>query len=844
QYGEELEAGHIHLNFEDAGFWINYYDKILQVDPQTIPLIFEGAEDLRSANGQSSIQPQVRLEFGDVLRQLRGLPPNRTADPAKVEERRQLAPEVKERFVALVRSSSELRSFIADVVNKVNGTPGDSHSFDTLHRVLEAQPYRLALWRVSSEEINYRRFFDINDLVGLRMEHAAVFAATHKLLRRLLGDGSINGLRIDHPDGLLNPRQYFTRIQMLYAASQCCGPRPVLPAAENGVEIAVMQVFAEHDWMNNRAPLYVVAEKILEPGEELPAEWPVDGTSGYDFTNQVNGVFIDRRNERTFTNTYRRFIGGDADAEEMIYSSKKLIMQNALASEVTVLSHVLDDICSTDRRARDFTRSVLADAIRETIACFPVYRTYIDERGEISERDRAHINEAIVRAKRHNPTVSSAVYDFLRDILLLKTGDSDHWTDGYRKRLYFVLKFQQLTGPVMAKGLEDTVCYVYNRFVSLNEVGGYPQKFGSSVDDFHRDNLYRTEHWPHSMLTTSTHDTKRSEDVRARLNVLSEMPKQWSNQVIRWRRMNRARKRILGDGRAVPDPNEEYLLYQTLVGTWPWNHDDDAEREQYVSRIQQYMTKAVHEAKVNLSWINPNPEYVDAVNEFIARILAPSVHGRPNHFIGSMSEFAATVGFFGAINSLAQTVLKIVCPGVPDVYQGTELWDFSLVDPDNRRPVDFGLRRRLLSELTAVASGGGIELCSELLRNYQDGRIKMWTMTRALSFRSAHPELFHSGSYLPLQATGDRQENVLAFSRSVDGMAMMVAVPRLVFRLCGGQPTWTPEMWGNTEVPVSLSAGVRLESVFTGEQVDISPRRTVLCRELFSRFPVALLFGR
>ncbi|MBV9086315.1 MAG: hypothetical protein JOY79_02420, partial [Acidobacteriaceae bacterium] len=317
QYGEELEAGHIHLNFEDGGFWINYYDKILQVDPQTIPLIFEGAEDLRSANGQSSIQPQVRLEFGDVLRQLRGLPPNRTADPAKVEERRQLAPEVKERFVALVRSSSELRSFIADVVNKVNGTPGDSHSFDTLHRVLEAQPYRLALWRVSSEEINYRRFFDINDLVGLRMEHAAVFAATHKLLRRLLGDGSINGLRIDHPDGLLNPRQYFTRIQMLYAASQCCGPHPVLPAAENGVEIAVMQVFAEHDWMNNRAPLYVVAEKILEPGEELPAEWPVDGTSGYDFTNQVNGVFIDRRNERTFTNIYRRFIGGDADAEEM-----------------------------------------------------------------------------------------------------------------------------------------------------------------------------------------------------------------------------------------------------------------------------------------------------------------------------------------------------------------------------------------------------------------------------------------------------------------------------------------------------------------------------------------------
>jgi (1->4)-alpha-D-glucan 1-alpha-D-glucosylmutase len=843
QYGEELERGHIRLNFENGKFWLNYYDKHLPVDPQTIPTIFEAVEELHTGNGQSPISPQVRSELDEIVRQMRTLPANKTLDPVKVAERRRLAPELKERFARLAQSSPEVRSLMERVVNTVNGTPGDSHSFDALHRLLEGQAYRLALWRVSSEEINYRRFFDINDLIGLRMENPVVFAATHKLLRRLLSDGSVNGLRIDHPDGLLNPRQYFTRVQMLFAASQCCGPEPTLPVAENGIESAVMEVFTQHDWMNNRAPLYVVAEKILEPAEELPTEWPVDGTSGYDFTNQVNGIFIDQRNERAFTNIYRRFIGGDVNPEQLIYVSKKLIMQSALASEVTVLSHVLDDISSTDRRARDFTRSALAQAIRETIASFPVYRTYIDERGEISDRDRVHITEAIVRAKRHNPTLSGAVYDFLKDILLLKTNGSDNWTDAYRKRLYFVLKFQQLNGPVMAKGVEDTVCYVYNRFVSLNEVGGYPQKFGSSIDEFHRENLYRLEHWPHSMLTTSTHDTKRSEDVRARLNVLSEMPKQWSNQVIRWRRMNRARKRILGDGRAVPDASEEYLLYQTLVGTWLWANESDEERERYITRIQQYMTKAVHEAKVNLSWVNPNPEYVDALNEFIARILAPASHGRPNHFLTSISEFAASVGFFGAINSLAQTLLKIVSPGVPDIYQGTELWDFSLVDPDNRRPVDFALRRRLLTELTSVASGSGIELCSDLLRTYQDGRIKLWTTTRALSFRSAHPELFHSGSYLPLQATGERQENVVAFSRSAEGMSMIVAVPRLAYRLTGGQPVWTPEMWGNTELPVSLGAGIRLESVFTGEQIDISPRRAISCRELFGRFPVALLFG-
>ena len=838
-YGEELERGRIGLQYSDGRFFVTYYDKHLPVDPQTIPLIFESLGDLRArANGN---QAQLQ-ELEEALRGLRALPPHKTTDPDLVQQRRERAPVLRRRLAVLVESSPLVRQIVEEAVQLMNGKPNDGRSFDALHRLLEAQSYRLALWRVSAEEINYRRFFDINDLVGLRMENPQVFAATHQLIRRLLAEGSVSGLRIDHPDGLFNPRQYFTRLQMLYAASQCCGPGPRPPLAENGIELEVQGIFGQHDWLG-RAPFYVVAEKILEPGEELPREWPLDGTSGYDFLSQVNGIFVEQRNVRGLTNLYRRFIDAAPDPDQLTYESKKQIMQNALASEVTVLSHMLDEISSTDRKARDFTRKALSDAIRETIACFPIYRTYIDERGEISERDRAYIGEAIARAKRRNTTSAWAIFDFLRDILLLRDGDPGQWTDSYRKRLYFTLKFQQLSGPVMAKGLEDTVCYVYNRLVSLNEVGGSPKHFGLPVDEFHGANLRRLERWPYSMLTTSTHDTKRSEDVRARIDVLSEMPKLWSAEVLRWRRLNRARKRLLSDGRTVPDPNEEYLLYQTLVGSFPFNFS--AEREDYTRRIQQYMFKAVHEAKVNLSWINPNPEYSDALQAFIALALSPPPRGRHNQFVDALERFAGTVGFFGAINSLAQVLLKITCPGVPDIYQGTELWDFSLVDPDNRRLVDFEVRDKMLSELeTSAASTPLSALCEELMRTYPDGRIKLWVMSRALRFRREHASLFQTGSYAPLFAAGEQQEHLCAFARELGNEAALVVVPRLTYKLTGGeQRPPIGEVWGNTELPVPQGAA-SLRDVFTGKEFLPSASRTLLCRELFAHFPVALLLGR
>src|SRR5260221_4131164 len=754
QYGAELEAGHIKLAADENGFHIAYYDKELPLDPQTIPMIFE------------PLGQHLPVELRNLLASLRNLPSHCASDGDAVRQRRRTIPSLLHALQDLMARSPEVKQTVEKAVALVNGQPGDPHSFDLLHRILEAQVYRLAHWRVSGEEINYRRFFDVNDLIGLRMENPRVFAATHQLLRHLLADDMIQGVRLDHCDGLLNPKQYLIRLQMLYAASQCAGAAPRPPLAENGIELELQQVFGQHDWMNVRAPLYTVVEKILEPGEELPREWPVDGTSGYDFTTLVNGVFIDRRNERHFTNLYHRFIGASYDLETLIYNSKKLIMHASLASEVNVLAHMLDAISLTDRSARDFTRNALRDVIRDTISCLPAYRTYIDERGQMTERDRAYINEAIGKAKRRNPDKAPASFDFLRDILLLTHKDSEDQSELYRRKLYFTLKFQQLTGPVMAKGLEDTAFYVYNRFIAVNEVGGSPRQFGVTPDEFHSRNLKRAEDWPYSMLATSTHDTKRSEDVRARLDVLSEMPKLWGAQVFKWRKANRTRKRLLPDGRRVPDLNEEYLLYQTLVGSWPFAFQEH-QPEEYISRIKQYMTKAVHEPKVNISWINDDPAYVEALQHFVEKVLSPGTRGRSNSFLEQIQAFMPAIVFFGAMNSLAQRLLMIASPGNPDIYQGTELWDFSLVDPDNRRPVDYELRQRLLSELDRRTESGNLPgLCAELLNNYQDGRIKMWTTMQALRLRRDRREVFHQGRYRPLNANGPKQPPTLAFPRA------------------------------------------------------------------------------
>jgi (1->4)-alpha-D-glucan 1-alpha-D-glucosylmutase len=844
QYGAELEAGHVRLVTDDDGFHVEYSGTRLPLDPQTIPLIFEPVAD-ELEDRATEEHREERQELRNLLSRLRNLPSHSTTDAEQVRQRRRAIPLLNEALHNLLRKLPWVQRLLEKALELCNGRPGDPRSFDCLHHLLEAQAYRLANWRVSGEEINYRRFFDINDLIGLRMENPRVFATTHQLLRRLLADDMIQGVRIDHCDGLLNPRQYLVRLQMLNAASQCLGAEPKPPLAENGIELEVQQVFGQHDWIKDRAPLYAVVEKILLPGEDLPLDWPVDGTSGYEFAALLNGVFIDGRNQKAFTNLYHRFIGGAPDVDLLIYNAKKLIMDASLAGEVNVLAQILDAISANDRYARDFTRKALRDVIRETIACFPVYRTYIDERGQVADRDVATINEAIARAKRRNPDKAPASFDFLRDILLLKRRETEDEPEEHRNKLYFTLKFQQLTGPVMAKGLEDTASYIYNRFIAVNEVGSSPKQFGVSVDEFHQQNLRRAAHWPFSMLATSTHDSKRSEDVRARLDVLSEMPKAWGAQVFRWRRANRSRKRMLGDGRTVPDFNEEYLLYQTLVGTWPFDFAAVEERRQYVARIQQYMGKAVHEAKVNLSWINPDPAYVEALQQFVDRILTPGTTRRPNAFLEQLQAFMRPVAFFGAMNSLAQRLLMITSPGNPDIYQGMELWNFSLVDPDNRRPVDYTLRQNLLAELDRRTEAGDLpRLRTELLNEFQDGRIKMWTTMQALRLRRDRREIFHGGSYTPLHANGSKREHVVGFAREHNGQVAIVAAPRLSFTLAGGaiRPP-LGELWDDTEIPVPAQTTEFVENVFTGEKIKVTPGRTLLCREVLAHFPVALLLG-
>jgi (1->4)-alpha-D-glucan 1-alpha-D-glucosylmutase len=840
-YGEELEAGNMEMKFDAGSFYISYYDKRFPLDPHTYPMVFDLSGNIREFKRDASWQEIEYPELHDLIGRFRELASRNSDSPEAVAARQREVPLLKTQLADLADRSANIRELIEQTRKRLNGTPDDKRSFDPLHRILELQAYRLAYWRVSAEEINYRRFFDINDLVGLRMENPAVFAATHKLIRKLLAEGMVDGLRLDHPDGLFNPVQYFTRIQMLYAASRCCGPEPQGPVADNGIEQDMLSLFSSQS-LAQQAPMYVLVEKILEAGEHVPTDWPVDGTVGYEFGNSLNHLFINSSTQRFFTNFYHRFIDGPIDINNLIYESKMQIMRSSLSSEVTVLTHMLEEIGSRDRRARDFTRTLLKDAIRETVACFPVYRTYIDERGTVSERDRTYIGEAIARAKRRNQNDTPAAYDFLRTVLLLDTANGNIIADQYRKRLQFTLKFQQLTGPVMAKGLEDTACYVYNRFISANEVGGSPTQFGLSMEEFHHDNQARAKDWPYSMLGTSTHDSKRSEDVRARLNVLTEMPKHWSAQVIRWRRANRSKKRALADGRMVPDANEEYFLYQTVLGAWPFEMNDRASRHEFIQRMQQYMTKAVHEAKVNLSWINQNQEYVDTLNHFIERILTPGTPKRPNPFLLQFESFVEPLKFFGAINSLGQVLLKITSPGVPDVYRGTEFWDLSLVDPDNRREVDYDVRQKALSELLHHEHEGGVfSLLEDMLRNISDGRAKLWTTMRALRFRRENNEIFRRGNYTPVFAANHFREHVVAFARQLNGKTVIAAIPRFACTLMNGERRFPlgANVWqdGFVEVPEKIN---RLENVMTGE-ILTAENGLLLCREVFASFPVALL---
>jgi (1->4)-alpha-D-glucan 1-alpha-D-glucosylmutase len=780
QYGCVLERGELKVHFDAGAFYLRYYDHEFPIAPGTYRHILELALDKLAAFKDEDFY----AEFQSIITALEYLPRRTETDPERIAERAREKEIIKRRLERRCQEAPQVQAAVAQAVAEINGTPGEPRSFDALDLLLNDQSYRLAFWRVAAEEINYRRFFDVNDLAAIRMELPEVFDATHQLLLELIGAGAVTGLRIDHPDGLYLPKEYFEKLQRRCAAALG------IPLPKDGRAI------------------YLLVEKILSGNETLRKDWPVHGTTGYEFGKLVVGVLVDASAEQAITKTFQRFIGHSMHFGHLVYAKKRQVMRLSLANDVNVLGDMLDRLSEQNRWFRDFTLDALARAVRETIACFPVYRTYVTPGQPVSDEDRAIIERAVTAAKRRNPALEESVFNFLRDILLFRF--PENLDDEAREaHAHFVLKFQQSTGPIMAKGLEDTAFYIYNRLAALNEVGGEPQQFGISLEDFHQRNLERQRDWPATLLATSTHDTKRSEDVRARMAAISEVPQLWRSALQRWRVINRRWKRNLDDTSA-PDPNEEYLFYQTLLGTWPIDATGHAEKTvdpEYISRIQAYMAKALKEAKINTSWIQPNEQWDAAVNEFVARVLDPS---DKNRFLPAFLPVAEEIARLGAINSFTQIALKLTLPGVPDIYQGNEIWDFSLVDPDNRRPVDYHRRREMLDSLSGTVP-------EDLLEHWPDGRIKLFLTQRLLRFRRDNPALFGTGNYLPLTVNGPFADLCVAFVREHEGKWIAVIVPRLSSRV-GFPPVG--EKWKETavELPESLSReGAR--ELFTGRDL-------------------------
>ena len=810
QYGTVLERGELVLEFDGkAGtFSLGYFEHRLPIRPSEYGTILGDAQQLAD-DGHAALEIAALSCAFDALR---------TADH-NADAAARSAP-LKGRLASLCARSAAARERVDARVRALNGVPGDPASFDGLHSIIKAQFYRLAFWRVAADDINYRRFFDVDALAALRTERADVFEDTHRRIFEWIAAGKVQALRIDHPDGLLDPRGYCAALQARARSlvGAIAEDAPAKPAD---------------------LPIYLVLEKILADYERLAVDWPVHGTTGYRFLNVVNGLFVDTTARSRFDRLYSAFIGERLDFDRVARAAKKIIIVHSLASELNLLAAALTRIAKAERDTCDFTLNSLRRALVEIVACFPVYRSYITG-GHRSSDDRRYVNWATTVAKGNSPASETSVFDFVRDILngdrVLR--DSEARRDAER----FVGRFQQFTAPVMAKGLEDTSFYVYNRLVSLNEVGGDPRRFGFSVDAFHGASADRARNWPHTMLATSTHDNKRAEDVRARIDVLTEMPGAWRLTLRRWRQINR-RLRTAIDGRAAPSANDEYLLYQTLLGAWPLGEIDEAALADFRARIQRYMQKAVREAKVHTSWINPNVAYEAALAAFIDGVLSPTA---ANPFLQDFVPAQKRVARFGCLNSLSQVLLKLASPGVPDFYQGTELWDFSLVDPDNRRPVDYARRRAVLEELDRAPAQerDAANTARALLDHWADGRVKLWLIARLLGWRMRHAQWFDEASYLPIRAHGDRAAHVVSFARVHRDGWMLAIAPRLYVGVTGGGDGWPlgEPAWHDTTLMLPTSAPRRWRNVLTGaSRVAPDEPGELAIAAVLDAFPVALL---
>jgi (1->4)-alpha-D-glucan 1-alpha-D-glucosylmutase len=763
-FGVALEDGGVRVELADSAFHACTDGHRLPLSPATWPEILNGCRDA---------DPRLRAIAGGLER-LR--PP---ADADKLPEFRERTADLERDFARLLRERPSIAARLREELRVLNGAAGDPRSFDRLERLLEAQPYRLSSWRVAADEINYRRFFDINDLVSIRAEEPEVFRAVHGGVLDRVGRGDLSGLRIDHIDGLSYPARYLAELQR-----EC--------RARTGRE---------------RFP--IVVEKILSHGERLPPAWTVDGTTGYDFLNALNGIFVKPAGWRRLRDAFADAASRPEPAAEVLYDSRKVALLNSMAGELHMLALRLDRLSERHRSTRDFTRNALEKALAEVVACFPVYRTYVEGPDvPVRPEDRAAIQSAIASAKWRNRATSASVFEFIESVLLLEAPAGAPEPER-AVRFDFVRRFQQLTGPVMAKGLEDTAFYRRFPLASLCEVGADFQRDPPSLDEFHRLNRRGSK----SLLATTTHDTKRAEDARARLNVLSEIPGRWLDRVASWRRMNRELRSTL-DGRPAPDRGDEYFLYQTLAASFP---GADALRD-YPARLAGYLEKALREAKLHTSWVSPHPAYETACRRFLDRLLAP---GGP--FLDSLSEFLRELERPALSNVLAQALLKATAPGVPDVYQGSEFVDLRLADPDNRRRPDFEARRRVLGELQRGAVPG-FEAPDAL---------KLDVLRRALRWRRDHAEVYGSADYAPLQAAGPDRARIVGFAR---GPYLTIAARWLAA---------DPPLWEENRVlapaAVEQDAWRDLLRGGTARAVRRDGRRWIEAADVFRVLPVALL---
>ena len=811
-YGNILESGQFKFHFdkETGKLRLNYWDHEFPINPSSYPSFMEHRiEVLESRLGGNS--PEFH-EYQSIITVLKKIPGINETSAEKIAERNREKDIAHRRLAVLCIKSPAIEGFINENIIDFQGTPNDPISCNRLHSLLEQQAYRLSYWRVSIDVINYRRFFDVNDLIGIRTENPLVFSSTHSLILDLIEQEKIDGLRIDHPDGLSNPCEYFKDLQIA-----------------TGKRLGINFDSSEEKLLgSDQLPIFVVIEKILAPFEKIPKNWAVSGTVGYEFLNEVCNLFVDSKNDKKFTRIYQRFIGKAQDFNELVIECKKLIMKTSLTGELTTLSTLLNRISEKYYSTRDYTLNSFRDALSEVIACFPVYRTYISEDHK-GDKAIDYIKWAIGMAKKRAMYTDPSIFDFMEKVLLAEW-EEDKDSAEYAEILNFAKKFQQYTAPLMAKGMEDTSFYRYNKLISLNEVGGEPSKFGVSTQEFHNDNIARLERMPQSFLTTSTHDTKRSEDVRARICVLSEIPEKWQEKLNKFSRLNKSRKSNI-DNVLSPDRNDEYLFYQTLIGIW----DEHIDREELIQRLEEYMIKALRESKSHTSWVNINDQYEAAMCEFIRKIISsPDNHPFWKEFI----PFQKSIASAGYLNALSQCALKLTCPGIPDIYQGSELFKFTLVDPDNRKPVNYDALRQKLEEVKYSNP--------EELLPFESGKMKLFLTSKLLNFRQKHENIFRKGGYTPLEVEGMKKLNLVAFARSFDDEAIIIIVPKLVYDMVLDEnPLPVGEKdWEDTSIELPAGyADYNWKNILSGQEFNFSNSHPNV-KDILTKLPVAVLYAK